>query len=68
MSAMADQSPIGRLTFVNERRRLIAKGMSMGTVSQATPVLTRHSPDVISVWPKQEINLGCRQLRQYAVF
>jgi hypothetical protein len=65
---MAEQSLIGRLTFVNERRRLVAKGMSLGTVSQAEPVLTRHSPDVISVWPKQEIILGCRQLRQYAVF
>ncbi|KAI4842186.1 kinase-like protein [Aureobasidium sp. EXF-8845] len=39
--------------------------MSLGTVSHARPFLTFHPLDVISVWPKQEIILGCRQLQQH---
>ena len=64
---MAEQLPIGSLTFVNEHRRLEAKGMSLSTGSHAGPFLTYHPLDAISIWPKQEIILGCRQLRQYAV-
>ncbi|KAG9681366.1 kinase-like protein, partial [Aureobasidium melanogenum] len=43
---MAEQLPIGRLTLVNEHRRLVAE-------------------DVISIWPKQEIILGCKQLQHF---
>jgi hypothetical protein len=64
---MAEQTPIGGLTFVNERRRLVAKGKSLGAASHAEPFLTFHHLDAISIWPKQEIILGCKQLRQYAV-
>lgn len=34
---MAEQLPIGHLTFVNEHRRFIAEGMSSSDVSDAQP-------------------------------
>lgn len=63
---MAEQLPIGHLTLVNGHRRIVAEGMSTGIVSYAQlPHPLRL--DVISIWPKQEIVLGCKQLQQYAV-
>jgi hypothetical protein len=66
---MAEQLPIGYLTLVNGHRRLVAEGMSSGTVSplRCSTILTLLHSDVISIWPKQEIVLGCKQLQQYAI-
>lgn len=63
---MAKQLPIGRLTLVNGHRRIVAEGMSSGNVPYAQHPHLLHL-DVISIWPKQEVVLGCKQLQQYAV-
>jgi hypothetical protein len=62
------QRPVASLTFFNQRKRRMVKGMYFGTVSpHILHFLTPSIVDAISISPKQEVVLGCKQLQQYAV-